>query len=210
MTALFFKNSLRLSDVIPFQKSSATLFVFYFLSWSLVFAVFRQTNSRFFRTRWPLFSLNNDALPDTTLLFQHGRLRTSVAELWECFGAEGMQENRWNFQLIIIEDTGDVPYYLKGTMLRNGPGLFSIGETVYNHYFDGLAYIQRFHFQDGKVDYVEISASWRLRCGILPVFWNQTNTKKTSKRRGSSTVSSELISIQIRVNPYLLGFRLLV
>ncbi|ETN68725.1 retinal pigment epithelial membrane protein [Necator americanus] len=38
-------------------------------------------------------------------------------------------------------------------MLRNGPGMFKIGDTEYKHWFDGLAYIQRYHFADGKMYY---------------------------------------------------------
>ncbi|KIH53816.1 hypothetical protein ANCDUO_16042 [Ancylostoma duodenale] len=46
---------------------------------------------------------------------------------------------------------GSVPSWLKGTMVRNGPGMFKIGDTEYRHWFDGMAYIQRYHFVDGKV-----------------------------------------------------------
>lgn len=36
-------------------------------------------------------------------------------------------------------------------MVRNGPGMFKIGDTEYKHWFDGMAYIQRYHFEDAKV-----------------------------------------------------------
>ncbi|KAH7704220.1 CBN-BCMO-2 protein [Aphelenchoides avenae] len=49
--------------------------------------------------------------------------------------------------------TGEIPKWLKGTLLRNGPGMFKVGDTQYNHWFDGLAYIQRYHFENGKVFY---------------------------------------------------------
>ncbi|KAK6745271.1 hypothetical protein RB195_011784 [Necator americanus] len=48
---------------------------------------------------------------------------------------------------------GSVPPWLKGTMVRNGPGMFKIGDTEYRHWFDGMAYIQRYHFVDGKMYY---------------------------------------------------------
>lgn len=48
--------------------------------------------------------------------------------------------------------TGTPPTFLKGTMLRNGPGMYEIGDDTYKHWFDGLAYPQRYHFQDGKVE----------------------------------------------------------
>ncbi|KHJ99100.1 hypothetical protein OESDEN_00924 [Oesophagostomum dentatum] len=48
---------------------------------------------------------------------------------------------------------GHVPSWLKGTMLRNGPGMFKIGDTEFRHWFDGMAYIQRYHFVNGKMFY---------------------------------------------------------
>ncbi|KAJ1365975.1 hypothetical protein KIN20_026477 [Parelaphostrongylus tenuis] len=51
------------------------------------------------------------------------------------------------------EIVGDVPTWLNGTLLRNGPGMFRIGDTKYRHWFDGMAYIQRYHFVNGKMSY---------------------------------------------------------
>ncbi|RCN50147.1 retinal pigment epithelial membrane protein [Ancylostoma caninum] len=48
---------------------------------------------------------------------------------------------------------GSIPSWLKGTVVRNGPGMFKIGNTEYKHWWDGLAYIQRYHFVDGKMFY---------------------------------------------------------
>ncbi|VDO44981.1 unnamed protein product [Haemonchus placei] len=49
--------------------------------------------------------------------------------------------------------SGNIPSWLHGTMVRNGPGMFKIGDTEYKHWFDGMAYIQRYHFEDGKMYY---------------------------------------------------------
>ncbi|VDM49950.1 unnamed protein product [Toxocara canis] len=38
-------------------------------------------------------------------------------------------------------------------MVRNGPGIYSVGDVHYKHWFDGLALLQRFHFEDGKMWY---------------------------------------------------------
>ncbi|CAI2334558.1 unnamed protein product [Caenorhabditis sp. 36 PRJEB53466] len=38
-------------------------------------------------------------------------------------------------------------------MLRNGPGMFEIGENKYRHWFDGMGFMQRYHFEDGKMYY---------------------------------------------------------
>lgn len=46
---------------------------------------------------------------------------------------------------------GKIPSWVKGTLLRNGPGMFDIGPDEYNHWFDGMALIQRFHVENGEV-----------------------------------------------------------
>lgn len=44
---------------------------------------------------------------------------------------------------------GSIPSWLQGTLLRNGPGLFSVGDTSYQHWFDGMAIMNSFAFKDG-------------------------------------------------------------
>nr|XP_006820470.1 PREDICTED: beta,beta-carotene 9',10'-oxygenase-like [Saccoglossus kowalevskii] len=46
-----------------------------------------------------------------------------------------------------------IPKWLTGTLLRNGPGKFEVGDEPYKHWFDGLALIHRFSFHDGQVTY---------------------------------------------------------
>ena len=48
---------------------------------------------------------------------------------------------------------GDVPAWLNGTLLRNGPCKFEVGDRSYNHWFDGLAMLHRFTFADGQISY---------------------------------------------------------
>lgn len=45
---------------------------------------------------------------------------------------------------------GSLPDWLQGTLVRNGPGLFTIGETSYNHWFDGLALMHNFVIKNGN------------------------------------------------------------
>ncbi|KAF1764060.1 hypothetical protein GCK72_004006 [Caenorhabditis remanei] len=70
---------------------------------------------------------------------------------------EGFARLFHNFENVIepklCSKSGTVPAYLKGTMVRNGPGMFKIGDNEYKHWFDGLGYIQRYHFEDGKMYY---------------------------------------------------------
>ncbi|XP_029782007.1 beta,beta-carotene 15,15'-dioxygenase [Suricata suricatta] len=49
--------------------------------------------------------------------------------------------------------TGRIPSWLQGTLLRNGPGMHTVGETRYNHWFDGLALLHSFTIRDGEVYY---------------------------------------------------------
>ncbi|XP_031559099.1 beta,beta-carotene 9',10'-oxygenase-like [Actinia tenebrosa] len=49
--------------------------------------------------------------------------------------------------------TGNIPSWLKGTLLRNGPGKFEFGDSKYNHWFDGQALLHRFAIEQGKVKY---------------------------------------------------------
>uniref|UniRef100_A0A671VQC2 Beta-carotene oxygenase 1 n=1 Tax=Sparus aurata TaxID=8175 RepID=A0A671VQC2_SPAAU len=46
---------------------------------------------------------------------------------------------------------GNIPSWLQGTLLRNGPGIFSVGDTSYDHWFDGMAIMHSFNFKDGEV-----------------------------------------------------------
>jgi carotenoid cleavage dioxygenase-like enzyme len=49
--------------------------------------------------------------------------------------------------------TGALPTWLTGSLLRNGPGTFQVGDRRYRHWFDGLAMLHRFTIQDGRVSY---------------------------------------------------------
>ena len=49
--------------------------------------------------------------------------------------------------------TGELPSWLTGGLLRNGPARFTVGGQRYNHWFDGLAMLHRFGFDEGQVSY---------------------------------------------------------
>ncbi|MFB6118774.1 carotenoid oxygenase family protein [Halosegnis sp.] len=44
---------------------------------------------------------------------------------------------------------GDLPGWLSGSLVRNGPGSFRVGNDSVDHWFDGLAMLTRFTFDDG-------------------------------------------------------------
>uniref|UniRef100_A0A0N4Z7P7 Beta,beta-carotene 15,15'-monooxygenase n=1 Tax=Parastrongyloides trichosuri TaxID=131310 RepID=A0A0N4Z7P7_PARTI len=45
---------------------------------------------------------------------------------------------------IVCNIEGTIPKWLKGTLIRNGPGMFDIGDTSFKHWFDGMAYLQKY------------------------------------------------------------------
>lgn len=49
--------------------------------------------------------------------------------------------------------SGKIPEWLSGRLLRNGPVQFDVGAEHYNHWFDGLAMLHQFSFQQGHVHY---------------------------------------------------------
>src|SRR4051794_33300074 len=49
--------------------------------------------------------------------------------------------------------SGDVPAWLTGALVRVTPALLEVGERRLDHWFDGLATLNRFGFVDGRVSY---------------------------------------------------------
>jgi len=49
--------------------------------------------------------------------------------------------------------TGRMPAWLRGTLLRNGPGQMTVGEQRFRHWFDGFAMLHAFTFEGGHVRY---------------------------------------------------------
>lgn len=48
---------------------------------------------------------------------------------------------------------GDVPKWLDGTYIYNGPAKFNVGDKYVQHWFDGLAMLHAFSFKDGHISY---------------------------------------------------------
>ncbi len=48
---------------------------------------------------------------------------------------------------------GSIPGWLNGTLVRNGPAKFEVGEQPLRHWFDGLAMLHKFSFGGGRVSY---------------------------------------------------------
>ena len=48
---------------------------------------------------------------------------------------------------------GEIPAWLSGTLLRNGPAKYEVGGRSLRHWFDGLAMLHKFSFGAGQVSY---------------------------------------------------------
>lgn len=48
---------------------------------------------------------------------------------------------------------GQLPLWLTGTLIRNGPARFEAGDRSVRHWFDGMAMLHRFTIADGRVSY---------------------------------------------------------
>ncbi|CAH1442184.1 unnamed protein product [Lactuca virosa] len=59
-----------------------------------------------------------------------------------------IQQERWEGELCV---NGEIPQWLNGTYLRNGPGLWDIGDYNFRHLFDGYATLVGLHFQNGHL-----------------------------------------------------------
>ncbi|KAL7166345.1 hypothetical protein ACSBR2_037091 [Camellia fascicularis] len=59
-----------------------------------------------------------------------------------------VRQERWEGELVV---EGEIPLWLKGTYLRNGPGLWHIGDYNFRHLFDGYATLVRLHFENGRL-----------------------------------------------------------
>lgn len=71
----------------------------------------------------------------------------------ENFGAEIYQSTEEHPEPIDTDIKGKVPPWLKGQLIRVGPGKFEWGNTKYNHWFDGDAILNRFSIANGKVEF---------------------------------------------------------
>lgn len=50
-------------------------------------------------------------------------------------------------------ESGEIPAWINGSLLRNGPGSIKVGNMTYNHLFDAAALLHRFNICEGKVTY---------------------------------------------------------
>ena len=140
--------------------------------------------------------------------------------------AYGFRSLTEEIRLPHIPVEGDLPKWLRGVLLRNGPALFEIGEQKLNHWFDGLAMLHAFAFGDGRVSYANRFlrssnySSWK-RDGVmkysefgtdpcraiysgvstLPVLGPVPNANVTIERLGQKFRAHTEIPVPVRFDP---------
>ncbi|KAF5743244.1 hypothetical protein HS088_TW09G01310 [Tripterygium wilfordii] len=68
---------------------------------------------------------------------------------WENHVAwKSIPQERWEGELDV---QGQIPLWLNGTYLRNGPGQWNIGDYNFRHLFDGYATLIKLHFSNGQL-----------------------------------------------------------
>jgi len=67
--------------------------------------------------------------------------------------ALGFQSLAKEVRIDKLSTRGVVPSWLTGTLVRNGPAKFEVGERKLRHWFDGFAMLHKFSFHDGEVSY---------------------------------------------------------
>lgn len=65
----------------------------------------------------------------------------------------GFRSATQEYKNVELPVEGNIPNWLSGSLIRNGPGLFEYGDTRVNHWFDGLAMLRRYHFASGTIKY---------------------------------------------------------
>jgi len=64
----------------------------------------------------------------------------------------GFRQNQEEHEIDDLQVKGDIPDWLEGSLIRNGPGIVQVDKPM-RHWFDGLAMLHKFNIKKGKVAY---------------------------------------------------------
>ena len=65
----------------------------------------------------------------------------------------GFQSQLEEIDNLDLKLEGELPAWLNGSYIVNGPGQIEFKTAKYNHWFDGLAMLKKFEIRDGKIAY---------------------------------------------------------
>ena len=78
---------------------------------------------------------------------------TAAAESTTFTARKGFESLADETRIESLPVRGTMPPWLQGSLIRTGPARWEVGERSMNHWFDGLAMLHRFSFDDGSVAY---------------------------------------------------------
>ncbi|GAV65543.1 RPE65 domain-containing protein, partial [Cephalotus follicularis] len=73
---------------------------------------------------------------------------TAIASNQNHVAWTSVRQERWEGELVV---RGEIPLWLNGTYLRNGPGLWHLEDYNFRHLFDGYATIVKLQFEKGRL-----------------------------------------------------------
>jgi carotenoid cleavage dioxygenase-like enzyme len=106
-------------------------------------------------------------------------------------------------QEIIIEQLptqGTFPNWLKGSLFRNGAAKFEVGEQQYRHWFDGLAMLHKFSFNQGQVSYINRFLQSETYCKTMEAVKICVSEFATAPSRSFWQGVGSLLSLEISDN----------
>ena len=130
---------------------------------------------------------NLDRLPHLEHVLRQGLYRGGAGpQVGTLRGALGWEELPGEVDLPDVKVTGALPGWLSGTLLRTGPGKWDLGGSQLEHWWDGMALLQRFSFQAGRVSY---------RCRFLdsPAYASQKETGRLTWRAFATDPCADLL-----------------
>jgi carotenoid cleavage dioxygenase-like enzyme len=78
---------------------------------------------------------------------------STLAEAPAATARHGFDSLEEETQLANLPVHGEVPPWLRGSLIRTGPVKWEVGARAMNHWFDGLAMLHRFSFAGGQASY---------------------------------------------------------
>ncbi len=75
-------------------------------------------------------------------------------ESFTCDYSLGYSTFKEEIEIKSLPIQGQIPEWLEGTLYRNGPSIFEIGDEEIESWFDGFGMIHKFKFQNGQISYV--------------------------------------------------------
>ncbi len=65
----------------------------------------------------------------------------------------GYQSQNNETPSVTLSVTGNMPTWLNGTLVRNGPAKYDIGDQSFRHWFDGFSMLHKFVLKNGAITY---------------------------------------------------------